>query len=316
MAATIAYMKQPVKTGKTYKIAFLTACTSNAYCQAQIKGAKAAAAHYHFSLKVFDANFTPATELKNVQDAVSQGFDGYLFTPVAETSGCADYKLLKKTGKPIVTANSPMCGNQTYTKGTVGFVAQQTQTFFNAHVANAFKSCTKPCEALALGGFVGSDLFTRWERAIKLAEAKYPNVKVDVDQPGNFDPQVANQKTSDALSAHPNITVVVSSWDDMTRGAVQAISAAGKSPGKDVRIYSIGATKNGVASVKSGQMTETSVLLPYEETYYPLAQLIKKLSTGKDTPGFANLTDAPAVAGGPGSIFITALNAAKFKPEY
>lgn len=316
MASTLEFIEAGEAPEKAYRIAYLTACINNPYCQTQLKGAQDAAKKYGASIKVFDANFTPATELKNVQDAVSQDFDGYLFVPVADASGCASFKLLQKTEKPVVTANSPMCGNPDYTPETVGFVAMQTQSYFDAHVDNAFKSCSAPCEAMAIGGFVGSDLFTRWENAIKKAAAKYPNVKVVVDQPGNFDPRVALQKTQDALRAHPNIELVVSSWDDMTRGVVQGIQAAGKAPGTDVRIYSVGATKIGVEAVKAGTWTETTVLLPYEETYYPMAQLIRKLDTDTDTPGFANLAEAPPVLDGPGSIFITKDNADQFEPEY
>lgn len=316
MPDTLAFIDSSGPAKKAYRIAYLTACINNPYCQTQLKGAQDGAKKFGASIKTFDANFTPATELKNVQDAISQNFDGYLFVPVADASGCASFKLLQQTDKPIATANSPMCGNADYTEGTVGLVAMQTQAYFDAHVDNAFKSCESACEAMAIGGFVGSDLFTRWEKAIKTASAKYPNVKVVVDQPGNFDPRVALQKTQDALRANPNISLVVSSWDDMTRGVVQGIQASGKSPGKDVRIYSVGATKVGVEAVKAGTWTETTVLLPYEETYYAMAQLIRKLETGTDTPGFANLADAPPVVDGPGSIFITRDNADKFEPEY
>ena len=75
------------------------------------------------------------------------------------------------------------------------------------------------------------------------------------DEPGNFDPRVALVKIQNALLAHPDITVVLSSWDDMTRGVEQAIEAAGKKPGTDIRIYSIGATKDGVDKVKAGVYT-------------------------------------------------------------
>lgn len=317
MAQTLAYAAaQAPDQVRGKAVAFLTACNSNPYCQAQTKGAQDTAAKYGLKLKLFDANFTPATELKNVQNAVTQGFDAYLFVPVADASGCANYKLLKATGKPVVTANSPMCGDPDYTAGTVGFVAMQTQSYFVQHLENAFSSCASRCQVLAVGGFVGSDLFTRWENALKIAQAKYPNAQVVVDQPGNFDPAVALQKTQDALQAHPDISVVVSSWDDMTRGVEQGVTAAGKQPGKDVRIYSVGATKEGVAKVQAGRWNETTVLLPYEETSYPVVQLVRKLATGQDTAGFTDLAGAPPVTDGPGSIFITAANAAKFHAEY
>lgn len=316
MERTLAFVDGGAKPADSYKVAYLASCTSNAYCQTQLKGMKEAAAKWGVDVKVFDANFAPDAERKNAQDAMSQGFDGYVLVPVAEASGCATYKMLKSTGKPVAIANSPICGNETYTPDTVGFVAMQTQSFFDDHVDNAFKSCQGPCELIALGGFVGSDLFTRWENAIKKAQAKYPDVKVVSDQPGNFDPRVALQKTQDALRAHPDAEVVLSSWDDMTRGAEQAIASAGKQPGKDVRIYSVGGTKTGVEAVKAGKWTETSVLLPFEETSFSLAQLVNKLANGEDTPGFTNLADAPPIVDGPKSVFITQDNAGTFTPEY
>lgn len=317
MKATLDYLDAGLPDLGGAKIAYVTECAAaNSYCQARLKGAQETAAKEGAKLTVFDANFDPNTQLSQVQDAVQRGFDGYVFSPVASSTGCADLKLLQATGKPVATVNSPMCGNADYTQGTVGFVGMQTESFFQEHVENAFKSCDSPCQAVAVGGYVGSDLFTRWEDAIKAAAKKYPKVTVVSDQPGSFDPKTALSVVQDALAAHPEVSLVISSWDDMTRGVEQAITAAGKTPGKDVRIYSVGGTKDGVASVVSGRWNETSVLLPYEESAYGFVQLARKLKTGEDTPGFASLAQAPAVVDGPGSIFVTSANAAKFKPEY
>lgn len=317
MASTLAYIKGglPSLQGKT--VAYVAECASaNAYCQARLAGAKDAASKLGFTMTVFDANFNPANQLKQVQDATQRGFDGYVFSPVADSSGCADYKVLKAAGKPVATINSPMCGNADYTAGTAGFVGMQTEAFFQQHVENAFKSCSQACNAVAVGGYVGSDLFTRWETAVKAAAAKYPKVKVVSDQPGSFDAKTAYGVVQDALSSHPDVSVVVSSWDDMTRGVEQAVTAAGKKPGKDVRIYSVGGTKTGLAKVSAGTWIEISVLLPREESYYGFIQLARAMKTGKSTPGFTYLAQAPVVVDGPGSIFITAANAGKFNPEY
>ena len=317
MQATLDYIDGglPDLAGKT--IAYLSECAAaNAYCQTRLAGAQDMAAEVGAELTVFDAGFDPNAQLTQVQDAIERGFDGYVLSPVASTSGCANLKLLQATGKPVATVNSPMCGNADYTADTVGFVGMQTEAFFQEHVENAFASCDGECSVVAVGGFVGSDLFTRWEDAIQAASAKYPNVTVVSDQPGNFDPSAALKVVQDALAAHPEVSLVISSWDDMTRGVEQAITSAGKTPGEDVRIYSVGGTKDGVASVVAGDWTETSVLLPYEESSYGVAQLARAIATGEDTPGFTYLAEAPVVVDGPGSIFITADNASKFDPEY
>lgn len=298
-------------------IAYIVECgTQNTFCQARWQGAQDAAAEAGAEITLFDAGFDPAAQLAQVQDAILRDFDGYVFAPVADAPGCASYDLLKATDKPVATINSPMCGDADYTDGTAGFVAMQTESFFLEHIENAFASCDGECEAIAVGGFIGSDLFTRWENAIQRALVTYPNVTVVSDQPGNFDPAAALAVVQDALSANPNASLVISSWDDMTRGVEEAIRAAGKTPGTDVRIYSVGGTEAGTASVLAGDWNSTSILLPYEESFYGVVQLAHAISTGESIPGFTYLAESPVVLDGPGSIFITSDNAALFTPEY
>jgi ABC-type sugar transport system substrate-binding protein len=311
----LAFDKSAARPAKKYRIAYLAECTSNPYCATRLEGVKAASRKYGFKFKTFDANFNSATQLRLVQDAVAQGYDGYLFAPTAEGPGCSMWhRFLRPTGKPVVTLDIPMCNDADYTPGVAATVTMVRQAFFDAHVENAFKTCTTRCKVAALGGFTGSDLFTIWERAIKRAAAKYPNVDVVSDQPGNYDPRVALRVMGGVLVAHPDLAMVISSWDDMTRGAEQAIKAAGKKPGKDIRIYSTGATKDAVSKVKSGVYNETSIFLPFEESYYAAVALIMAVE-GKPVNGYVNEAELPAVTK-LGSIFVTKENADQFKPNY
>jgi galactofuranose transport system substrate-binding protein len=314
-AKVLAYDKTGAKPAKQYRIAYLAECISNPYCQARLEGLKAAAEKYGFEFKVFDANFTPQTQLGQVQNAVAQGFDGYVFAPTAAAPGCTMWqRFLKPTGKPVVTLDVPMCGDADHTPGVAATVTMVRQAFFDAHVDNAFRTCRGECKVAAIGGFTGSDLFTIWERAIDRGMAKHPNVKVVSDQPGNFDPRVALRVIGDALRANPDLDLVISPWDDMTRGAEQAIVAAGKEPGQDVRIYSTGATKVGVQKVKQGAWNETTIFLPFEESYYAAVALIMALE-GKPVNAYVNEALMPPVTD-LGSIYVTKRNADEFRPNY
>jgi ABC-type sugar transport system substrate-binding protein len=311
----LAFDKTAVKPAKKYRIAYLTECISNPYCAARHRGIQAAAKKYGFEFKVFDANFNPQTQLRLVQDAVAQGFDGYVFAPVAAAPGCTMWaRWLKPTGKPVVTLDVPMCDDPDHTPGLAATVTMVRQAFFDAHVDFAFRSCESACKVAAIGGVTGSDLFTVWERAIEQGKAKFPNVQVVTDQPGDYDPRVALRVVGDALRANPDLDVVISPWDDMTRGAEQAIVAAGKKPGRDVRIYSTGATKVGVERVKQGAWNETSIFLPFEESYYAAVALIMALE-GKPVNAYVNEAEMPAVTE-LGSLYITKQNAASFRPIY
>lgn len=314
--AVVDYDKAFKAPTKKFRIAYLTECVDNPYCLARLAGLKAAAAKYGFEFKIFDANFSPATQAKVVENAVTEGFDGYLFGPAAAQPGCGLYnRLLKPTGKPVVSIDIAMCGDPDYTPGLAATLTMQGPAHFDAFLDNAFKSCKGTCEAAAVGGFVGSDLFTYWEAAIKKAAAKYPNVKVVVDEPANFDPRIALKKIQDALLAHPKINLIVSSWDDMSRGVEQAIVAAGKVPGKDIMVFSGGATKVGVDKVKSGKWAATYAYLPYQEAYYGAAALMMALE-GKPINAYIDEALLPEIVNTTGTVIITKENADKYTPNY
>jgi ABC-type sugar transport system substrate-binding protein len=311
----LAFDKTGAKPTRKYRIAYLAECTDNPYCQTRLEGIQAAAKRYGFTFKVFDAAFSPQTQLHEVQDAVAQGFDGYVFAPTAAAPACSMWKqYLRPTGKPVVTVDLPMCGNLDFTPGLAATVTMARQAFFDADVDSAFRSCKSRCKVAAIGGSTGSDLFTEWERAIAQGKAKYPNVDVVSDQPANFDPRVALQVIGDALLANPDLSVVISPWDDMTRGAEQAIVAAGKKPGKDVRIYSTGATNVGIRRVEQGTWNETMIFLPYQESYFGAVALMMALE-GKPVSGYVDEAEMPAVSD-LGSIYVTKHNAARYRPNY
>jgi ABC-type sugar transport system substrate-binding protein len=314
--AVVAFDKAGAKPTKKYRVAYLTECVDNPYCLARLEGMKDAAKKYGFEFKIFDANFNPATQAKMVENAVAEGFDGYLFGPVAAQPACGLYnRLLKPTGKPVVSIDMPMCGDEDYTPGLAATLTMQGPAHFREMFDDAFKSCTTPCKVAVVGGFVGSDLFNHWEAAIKTNKAKYPKVNVVVDEPSNYDPRIALKKIQDALVVHPDITVVVSAFDDMTRGVEQAITASGKTPGKDIRIYSGGATKVGVAKVKAGLWTSTMAYLPYDESYYGAVALLMALE-GKPVNAYIDEAQLPRVTDTTGTIFITKSNVHKYTPNY
>ncbi|WP_019061955.1 sugar ABC transporter substrate-binding protein [Streptomyces prunicolor] len=317
MTQTVGYATKGSAAKDKPKIAYIAECASAfAYCQARLKGARKAASHFGADLQLFDANFDSAAQLRQVQDAIQQGYDGYVFSPVTDASGCSDWKLLKATGKPVATINSPMCGNPDYTTGTVGFVGMQTTDYFKQTFRNAFKTCDGSCTVVAVGGYLGSDLYGRWKKALDAVKAEFPEVTIADAQPASFNPSQALSVVQDALRATPSVNMILSANDDMTFGAEQAVKEAGLTPGDKVKIYSVGGSAKAVKRVASGTWNGTSALLPYDESYYGVTQLMRKLDTGKDTPGFAYLAKAPAIVDGPGTVFITSDKVSRFTPQW
>jgi galactofuranose transport system substrate-binding protein len=315
----IAFDKIGKKLDRPYRIGYLPECATNTYCEARLRGLQDAANKYGFTFKTFDAQFNPQTQLKHVQNAVQENFDAYIFSPTADAAGCKMWReYLVPTGKPVVTVDVPMCGDVTYTPGLAGTVTMQSQPYFDFHVENAFASACKGrevCKGVSLSGFAGSDLFAKWEKAIDNGLKKYPNVKMVARQEAKFDTRLGQQNTQDALQVHRDLRFVVSHWDDMTLGAVAAIKSAGLVPGKDVLIYSDGANKLGIKQIRDGAFNETTILDPYDESYYAAVAVVMALS-GQPLNAYINEADLPRITEGPGTLLITKTNVDKFTPNY
>ncbi len=318
---TLSWIEEKPKQGEELNIAWLKADAKNPYTIAEKEGGLAAAERYGANVKVFDAGFNPATQFQQFQDALtgyeSGQYDGIVVEPVAGEVLCPRVKQAIEQGVPIAVDNQPLCGDDGYTEGAVGYAGVQLQRYFDEHVKYAFESCEgKPCEVAVITGPVGFDVTTKLETALENNEPEFPNVKVVANQASEFSAQEGFQIMRDTLTSHPDVSVVISEWDDEMTGVAQAIEQSGKKPGSDVRIYSNGADKTGIKLIDEGRITESTLLMPYEEGNFAMEQMIRFLITGKKTPGTAWLPMAPIVKEGPGTMFITKENASEWKPEY
>ena len=209
-------------------------------------GLEAAAQKYGFTYKRFAANFNPAAQIKQVQNAITEGFDGYLFAPTAAAPACSMWKRhLQPLDEPTVSLDLPMCEDADYSEGLAGDghhaaagLLQTRTSITRSHPARS------PARVAAVGGFVGSDLFGFWEKAIQQGARRSSRMPRSSWTSRRTSTRAwRSRRSRTALLAHPDITVILSSWDDMSRGVEQAVEAAGKTPGTDIRIYSIGATR-------------------------------------------------------------------------
>jgi ribose transport system substrate-binding protein len=83
-------------------------------------------------------------------------------------------------------------------------------------------------------------------------QAKYPGIKIAAQQPGNFDQTTGQKVMEQVLQSNPDITGVYTESDNMALGAIQAIRAAGKTPGKDIKIVTIDGIQQAVQGVADG----------------------------------------------------------------
>src|SRR5690349_144974 len=80
-------------------------------------------------------------------------------------------------------------------------------------------------------------------------------LQVVAEQTGEFDGSKGQAVMEQLIQSNPDITAVYAENDEMGVGAVTALKAAGKTPGKDVKIVSIDGTRTAVQLIADGSYT-------------------------------------------------------------
>ncbi|WP_344657290.1 ABC transporter substrate-binding protein [Catenulispora subtropica] len=79
-----------------------------------------------------------------------------------------------------------------------------------------------------------------------------PGLSVVAQQTGDFDRAKGQATMEQLIQSHPDITAVYAENDEMGVGALNALKAAGKNPGKDVKLVSVDGTHNAVQEIVNG----------------------------------------------------------------
>jgi len=107
-------------------------------------------------------------------------------------------------------------------------------------------------------------------------------LQVVAEQTGEFDRSKGQTVMEQLIQSNPDITAVYAENDEMGIGAVTALRAAGKTPGKDVKIVSVDGTRNAVQLVADGSYT---AVIESNPRFGPLAfETLEKFAKGDEIP--------------------------------
>jgi len=279
--------------GKGKKIAFLAAAKGNAYVDASVKAITADAAKQGVQLTVFDAQFNPQKQLAQCQDAVTKKYDaiitlsavGVAMIPCAAQAQAANIPFVA-TNQPIgtsITTGTPTA------KGVTSQVLTPLATVAGKDTGQVVAACgnTNPCNVVLLTAAKLIPVQAKaYETALAAASKAHPNIKVTsvdagADRPGGLK---AMQDTLQRIS-HP--TVIASPNTQPMEGAAQALTEAGLTPGKDVKLVTNGGTSFQVPKVKSGAYYSTYVQMPATEVELALQYAIQA-ANGQTPPAWTD----------------------------
>lgn len=138
-------------------------------------------------------------------------------------------------------------------------------------------------------GSSGNNVTTDRTKGFKDELAATPGLSVVAEQTGEFDRAKGQAVMEQLIQSNPDITAVYAENDEMGIGAVNALKAAGKKPGQDIKIVSIDGTRNAVQLIADGSY---NAVIESNPRFGPLAfQTLKQFAAGQPIPNSIVISD-------------------------
>ena len=291
------------------KIASFHGGSNNTYLQANIRAVEETAEALGAEVDIFDANFDP-TQLQNQAEfALTGDYNAWVFGALDPNQSCSVVKRAVEEGIVVAVQNQGLCGNQTWTPGTLMFVGGQTRDVYNAFYDYSFGDIGSGKVAIISGPALNYNT-NNMLGALAEFEPQYPDVEVVANQQLDYTTETAFQAAQDIIQANPDLTAFLSNYSGMTQGIVQAIKQAGLTD--QIHVYDMGGNEWAVQAVKDGDIQMTLPFLPYTEEKLAV-QALGDYASGKEVPKVYDLTEELTFPGAP---FITKDNADQFEAEY
>jgi ribose transport system substrate-binding protein len=308
--------------GKALKIAFFSLGSSNSFLKAQNEKAFATAKELGVSLDIFQSEFDASKQMDQMQIALaSKKYNAWIVEPVAGNVACHIATVQAPDANILVEdIDGTLCGrilgegDELWSPGTLNYVGgNESVKAWSILWAKAVKDNPGP---QTVGIMVGPALNSITKAFFKAMTDTAPkNWKIIAPVYTNYSVPDAEEKAQPLVQAHPDMTILMSAYTNITKGAVAALRGTNRL-GK-VKIYEGGGTVTGLAYVNNG-VTE-AMLARYSQT--PIDYAIRAVVdawAGKKVPHYTG-DDGHALEPGrdpnSASFLVTKENAANYKPE-
>jgi len=278
----VASAAPKLKAKKSYNIAFSQNASNNPWRLAETASMKAEAKKLGYKLTVTDANNSQSKQIEDVKGLIAQRPDALFVAPITEQmanvvrdAGRAgipvflldrdvDHKVAKP-GKDFVT----VIQSDFIREGQRAAVAMAHATGGNAKI-------------IELEGTTGASPAIDRKKGFDSAINSCPGMEILVSQDADFTRAKGQSVAETLLQSHPEATAIYAHNDEMAIGAIAAIRAMGKVPGKDIKVVSIDGEKDGLKAVAKGDLYTTVECNP---RFGPKAfATMKQYASGKKVP--------------------------------
>jgi len=232
-----------------------------------------------FDLKFSDAQQNQENQIQAIRSYIAQGVDVIAFSPVVESGWDAVLQEAKAANIPVILTDRAIDSEDDSLY--VSFIgADFVEEGRRAGEWVSENLGTEPITVVELQGTTGSAPAIDRQEGFADAVAGNSNITMVDSQVGNFTRAEGKTVMEGFLQAHDDIDVVFAHNDDMALGAIEAIEAAGLTPGEDIKLVSIDGVKDGMTALAEGKISyivECNPLLGPD-----LAEIAKKVVAGEE----------------------------------
>lgn len=300
-------------------IAYLDYSVANPYDTPIEQQAKKVAAANNASVTVFDGNNSPQTQFSQLQDIVASGkYQGVLVQAISGGQVVPAVQQALKAGIKVAAVDQPLGPDATSSAVQVPGLTTSVTLVPEKQIAAdlsdlIIKACASkhlnPCNIGYIWGVKASSIEAATHKLVLANLAKVPSIHIIAEGECEYQQSVGLKSAQNMLTAHPNINLFYAP-EQGAEGAMQAIEAIGKTPGKDIMIVAGGGGTHSLANVKSGKWYGLMWSAPGTSSKLATQQLIEGIRQNKTFPGTSVLAVLPNHAE------VTRANANQFTSEY
>lgn len=275
---------------KTYKVGFAQTESNNPWRLAETASMKAEAERLGHRLVYTDAAGSAAKQASDVNSMIAQGVDVIFLPPREDKPLVPAIMNAKKAGITVILIDRDV--DHALAKPGEDYVTFIGSDFIqegNRIGEWLAKRMNGKGSIIELEGTTGASPANDRKKGFDEIIAKYPGMKILASQDGDFNRDKGRQVAETLIQAHPDVNAIYAHNDEMALGAVAALEAAGKKPGKDVLVVSIDGEKDGVQAIVDGKINAICQCSPL---FGPIAfKTMQDYAAGKSIPPFIKNED-------------------------
>ncbi|MFD8498925.1 ABC transporter substrate-binding protein [Amycolatopsis sp. NPDC059657] len=234
-------------------------------------------------LKFSDAQQKQENQITAIRSYIQQKVKVIAFSPVVESGWDTVLKEAKAANIPVILTDRAVdSADKSLYKTFLGsdFVAEGKKA--GEWLTKEYASATADVNIVELQGTTGSAPANDRKKGFGDVIAANPKLKVVASQTGEFTRAKGKEVMEAFLKSQPKIDVLYAHNDDMALGAIEAIQAAGKVPGKDIKIVSVDGVRDALQALADGKINHVVECNPLLGPQ--LMDLVKKVVAGEQVP--------------------------------